>query len=92
MTMAASVDLLAKDVSGQKKVRVSDVSGDSTVRELIKGLRKRMHLVENDVRGNPIEYRARLEREGRHLHDAELVSDALQSDDEIVLQPKIYAG
>ena len=92
MTMAASVNLLAQDVSGQKKVRVSDVSGDSTVRELVRGLLTRMRLVDKDVGGRPIEYRARLEREGRHLHDSELVSDALQSDDQIVLQPKINAG
>jgi hypothetical protein len=92
MTIAASVNLLAQDVSGQKKVRVSDVSGDSTVRELVQGLLKRMRLMDKDVGGRPIEYRARLEREGRHLHDAELVSDALQSDDQIVLQPKINAG
>ncbi len=92
MTMAASVNLLAQDVSGQKKVRVSDVSGDSTVRELVRGLLARMRLMDKDVNGRPIEYRARLEREGRHLHDSELVSDALQSDDQIVLQPKINAG
>ena len=92
MTIAASVNLLAQDVSGQKKVRVSDVSGDSTVRELVRGLLTRMRLVDKDVGGRPIEYRARLEREGRHLHDSELVSDALQPDDQIVLQPKINAG
>ncbi len=92
MTIAASVNLLAQDVSGQKKVRVSDVSGDSTVRELVRGLLARMRLMDKDVNGRPIEYRARLEREGRHLHDSELVSDALQSDDQIVLQPKINAG
>jgi hypothetical protein len=92
MTIAASVNLLAQDVSGQKKVRVSDVSGDSTVRELVRGLLTRMRLVDKDAGGRPIEYRARLEREGRHLHDSELVSDALQSDDQLVLQPKINAG
>jgi hypothetical protein len=92
MTIAASLDLLAQDVSGQKKVRVSDVSGDSTVRELVRGLLTRMRLVDKDAGGRPIEYRARLEREGRHLHDSELVSDALQSDDQLVLQPKINAG
>lgn len=94
MTMAASagLDLRAQDVTGQKKVRVSGVAHDSTVRELIQGLRERMHLVGTDVHGNPLEYRARLDREGRHLHDSELVRDALEPDDEIVLQPKINAG
>ena len=92
MTMTANVKLLAQDVTGQKKVRMSDVSGDSTVRDLVQGLLKTMHLNRKDVAGRPIEYRARLEREGRHLHDSELVSDALQSEDEITLQPKINAG
>jgi len=73
-------------------MRVSDVSSDSTVRELVQGLLARMRLVDKDVEGRPIEYRARLEREGRHLHDSELVGDALLPDDEIVLQPKINAG
>jgi hypothetical protein len=92
MTMATSVNLLAQDVTGQKRVRVSDVSGDSTVRDLVQGLLKKMRLTDKDVAGRPVEYRARLDREGRHLHDSELVSDALQSDDQIVLQPKINAG
>jgi len=92
MAMAASVGLRAQDVTGQKKVRASDVSTDSTVRDLVKGLLDTMHLNNKDVTGRPIEYRARLEREGRHLHDSELVGDALLPDDEIVLQPKINAG
>ena len=92
MTTAASLNFMALDVSRQKKVRVSDISGDSTVRELVRGLLKRMRLVDKDTNGRPIDYRARLEREGRHLHDSELVSDALHPDDEIVLQPKINAG
>jgi len=92
MTMAASVNLLAQDVTKQKKMRVSKVSGDSTVRELVQGLLAKMRLVDKDMSGHPIEYRARLEREGRHLHDSELVGDALLPDDEIVLQPKINAG
>ena len=92
MTMAANVNLLAQDVTKQKKVRVPNVSGDSTVRDLVQGLLETMRLNKKDVDGRPIEYRARLEREGRHLHDSELVGDALLSDDEIVLQPKINAG
>jgi len=92
MTMAASVNLLAQDVTGQKKVRASDVSRDSTVRDLVQGLLEKMRLTNKDAAGHPIEYRARLEREGRHLHDSELVGDALQADDQIVLQPKINAG
>jgi hypothetical protein len=94
MTMAASagLDLRAQDVTGQKRVRVSGVANDTTVRELVQGLLKKMGLMGQDVSGHPLEYRARLDREGRHLHDSELVRDALHPDDEIVLQPKINAG
>ena len=84
--------LTAQDVTGQKKVKVSSVPAEATVRELVHGLLARMGLVRQDLAGQPLEYRARLEREGRHLNDSELVSDALQPDDEIVLQPKIIAG
>jgi hypothetical protein len=51
-----------------------------------------MRLKRRGVDGHPIPYTARLEREGRHLHDSELVAEILQPDDELVLQPKINAG
>jgi hypothetical protein len=85
-------DLYAKDVSKQKKVKVSGVQSGTTVRELVKGLVGKMRMVGSDTYGRPLEYRARLDREGRHLHDSELVGDALLHDDELVLQPKINAG
>jgi hypothetical protein len=90
--VAANLGLWAQDVTGQKNVKVSEVPRDTTVRELVQGLLGKMGLMRRDVEGRPLEYRARLEREGRHLHDSELVDDALQSDDRIVLQPKINAG
>jgi hypothetical protein len=39
-----------------------------------------------------LSYQALLEREGRHLHAAERVSDVLEPQDRIVLQPNIDAG
>jgi hypothetical protein len=89
---AMKLDIYAHDVTRQKKVHVSDVTHDTTVRELVNGLVGKMRLVDTDQKGRPLEFRARLEREGRHLHDSELVSDALQPDDELVLHPKINAG
>jgi hypothetical protein len=71
---------------------VSDVSPDTTVRELVNGLIGKLRLVDKDQDGRPLQFRARLEREGRHLHDSELVNDALRPDDELVLHPKINAG
>jgi hypothetical protein len=94
MATAATMDfdVYATDTSRQKKVKVSNFEPGTTVRELVKGLVERMRMVDKDRKGRPLQYRARLEREGRHLHDSELVSDALLPDDEVVLHPKINAG
>ena len=84
--------LVATDVTGQKKFSVTDVSPRATVGELIESLLARMGLISNDVGGEGLTYRARLKRDGRNLHSSEMVGDALRSDDEISLQPKINAG
>jgi hypothetical protein len=44
------------------------------------------------VEGRPLTYHARLDREGRHLQSSELVGQALQEGDRVVLQPNIDAG
>ena len=81
-----------RDASRQKLAR-AEVQADSTVGEFIQGLlRSRMKLPESDPEGRPLNYSARLEREGRHLHSSERVCDALQTGDELVLQPNIQAG
>jgi molybdopterin converting factor small subunit len=89
-TMA--LDLRAKDVTGTKRVNVSSADPEATIRELTQGLLRRMGLVREDTSGQPIEWQLRGEREGRNLMDAELIGDALQQNDEIVLMPKIHAG
>jgi hypothetical protein len=81
----------ASDVSGQKVVSVRDIPADATVGELIRGLLDKMDLPQNEG-GRPLTYHARLEREGRHLQASELVGEALQEEDKIVLQPNIDAG
>ena len=91
-TETAGVGLQVSDVSGQKSFSVSGVPHDSTVGELIQGLLSQMQLPHNDVSGRPLTYHARLEREGRHLHASERVGDALQTGDQLVLQPNIDAG
>jgi len=91
-TATTMVGLRASDVTGQKRVRASAVPGDLTVGELVQGLIERMGLASNDVDGRPLDYQARLDREGRHLHATETVADALREDDEIVLTPSIDAG
>ena len=87
-----TIELSASDVSGQKTATVSEVPPDSTVGELIQGLLAQMRLPRNDVEGRPLVYQARLEREGRHLNNAEMVGDALVQEDHVVLQPNIDAG
>jgi len=87
-----AMGLQVSDVSGQKTARVDDVPVDTSVGELVQGLLSQMHLPQNDVSGRPLNYHARLEREGRHLHASELVGDALETGDKVILQPNIDAG
>ena len=93
-TMARTMSLQACDVSGQKRVNVAGVPGDSseTVGEFVRRLVPKMRLPERDVEGRPLTYHARLEREGRHLNASEVVGDSLQEGDQLVLQPVIMAG
>jgi hypothetical protein len=91
-TATTTVGLRASDVTGQKRVRASAVPGDLTVGELVQGLIERMQLAPNDADGRPLDYQARLEREGRHLLASETVADALRDDDELVITPSIDAG
>ncbi len=89
---AIPIDIQASDVSGQKTVKVSDIQPELTIGTLIKGLLGKMGLVRHDSAGEPLQYTARLERDGRHLHSAESVRDALEADDRLVLQPRVNAG
>ena len=91
-TATMTLGLRVSDVSGQKAVRASAVPASFTVGELVQKLIAKMGLSRNDVEGRPLNYQARLEREGRHLNGAETVGDALREDDEIVLTPNIDAG
>ena len=86
------LDLMARDATGAKKIRIPSLTGEMTVRELTHAVLRRMGLKSEDAEGRPIDYQVRLEREGRHLHDSELVGDALQRDDQVVVLPRIHAG
>ncbi len=91
-TAVLGIDLEASDVSGQKRAAVRAVQPDATIGELVQGLLARMNLPRNDVSGRPLTWRARLDREGRHLLASERVGEALRPQDRIVLQPNIDAG
>lgn len=86
------VSFQARDVSGQNVADVSGVSTEATVGELVQGLLSQMRLPQHDAEGRPLTYHARLEREGRHLHDSEAVGGTLENEDVLVLQPSIQAG
>lgn len=91
-TCLPTLDLEASDVSGQKLARVRSVPADATVSELVQGLLGRMNLPRNDSSGRPMTWRARLERDGRHLLPADRVGDVLKPADRITLAPNIDAG
>jgi hypothetical protein len=89
---AMTLGVRASDVSGQRTVRASAISPDATVGDLVRGLLSKMRLPRNDSAGRPLTYRARLEREGRHLNGGERVGECLRDDDHTLLQPNIDAG
>jgi hypothetical protein len=76
----------------QKDFRLKDIAPTTTIAELISAAIPKMKLPSKDDSGSSISYRARHEREGRHLNDSELVGDSLQNDDRLVLEPNIEAG
>jgi hypothetical protein len=89
---ATTLEFVATDTSGQKKYRASGVSPSATIGEVVKSLLARIGLATENPDGSPITYGARLKREGRNLHGAELAGDALQPGDEVQLHPRIHAG
>jgi hypothetical protein len=89
---ASGLALSVSDVSGQKVFVVANAPEDGSIGELIQDMLGKMNLPRNDSGGQPLNYHARLEREGRHLHASERIGDALQAGDHLVLQPNIDAG
>ena len=91
-TETATLDLFASEMTGQKRFRLGKVPLQSSVGEIVRGALARMGLGQRDRDGRELEYRARLERDGRQLHNSERVGDVLRSGDELVLTPRINAG
>jgi hypothetical protein len=86
------VSLSVSDVTGQKIFVVANAPADGTVGELIQDMLSKMSLPQSDSGGRPLNYHARLEREGRHLHASERLGDVLEMNDHLTLQPNIDAG
>jgi hypothetical protein len=80
------------NASRQKAIRVTNASEQAPIGEIVAHLRDELRLPSTDADGRPLTYHARLSREARHLLASERVGDALQSGDELILQPSIDAG
>ena len=90
--LATLKNISAADTTGQKFVRLSELPTTFTIGEMTDGLLPRMRLHQVDHQGNPVRYQVHLDRESRHLHSSELVGEALQEDDHVVLHPRVVAG
>src|SRR5262245_19799702 len=66
-TAAATLDILARDVTGQKRFRLTGVPTHASIGELVRSALARTGFGSRDREGRELEYRARLEREGRQL-------------------------
>ncbi len=89
-----AMNVQVRDVSGQKSARVpvGDRDLDLTVGQMLEDVMDDLDLPGADSNGRPLVWEARLEREGRNLHVAERVGDALADQDQVMLQPSIDAG
>jgi len=86
------LSLSVSDVTGQKIFVVANAPADGSVGELIQDMLGKMGLPQSDSGGRSLNYHARLEREGRHLHASERLGDVLEMGDHLTLQPNIDAG
>ncbi|MGD8868354.1 MAG: hypothetical protein PVI01_12005 [Gemmatimonadales bacterium] len=86
------LDIEAIDVTGQRRKRLLDYPTEATVRDLMGDLVDQLELNRTNPAGAPVVYHGRLQREARHLHNSEIVGEALRSGDVISLHPKINAG
>jgi hypothetical protein len=84
--------LQVSDVTGQKIYLAEGVQADTTVDELLRQLVPELRMPRTDVAGRPLAYQLRHDGEGRHLHSAERIGDAVQSDAQVTILPNIDAG
>ena len=88
--VADGITLRVSDVSGQRNVVVRDIPRDASWGQTMQAVLGRMSLPRNPE----VEtiWKGRLEREGRHIHASEIVGEALQNEDHVVLHPEVQAG
>jgi len=86
-----TLTLRVRDVSEQQEFIARDLDPQASWGETLKRIVAGLDLPPN----TPAEANAwtgRLEREGRHLHPSEILGEALEDLDEVVLQPEVVAG
>ena len=90
MTSTSKVTVEIGDMTGQRNL-LSEIPAEASWGEALSAILSQMSLPPNDTGTNEV-WTGRLEREGRHIHASEIVGDALQEGDRVVLQRDIQAG
>ncbi|MHC5109536.1 MAG: hypothetical protein ACYTHJ_06620 [Planctomycetota bacterium] len=90
-TRNGSVCVELKDLSGQRRLRM-DVPGSASVGEMVEAAREELNLADVDGAGRRVVYRAHAESRQVHLRASDLVGEAVQPDEQIVLQRDVHAG
>lgn len=89
--MNETISLNVEDMTGQRGYVATNVQKEASWGETLGGILAGMSLPPNEP-SSPTRWSGRLEREGRHLHDSEIVGDALVDGDKVVLEPEVTAG
>lgn len=90
MPEATVRNIRVTDMTRQREL-VCGVPVEATFGECLDSILAELHLPSNPE-GEATVWSGRLEREGRHIHSSEIVGDALQENDEVVIQRDIQAG
>ena len=92
MSDRRSVTFFVRDVSGQKATAVRECPFDASVGEVVPSVVALMEMPPRDPDGNPLSHVLRRDRDGAVLHEADVVGDVLEEDEQCVIQPSIDAG
>jgi hypothetical protein len=91
MSEPQTMTLRFTDQSKQRTYLARDIPRDALLGEIRESVVAAMNLPRNTPQGE-VDYKCRLDREGRHLHDSEVVGEAAADQDLIQLQPEAIAG
>ena len=91
MKESQTMTLRFRDQSGQREYVARDIPVDALIGEVKESIVAAMNLPRNSPAGE-VEYKCRLDRESRHLHESEVVGQAAADQDLIQMQPEAVAG